>query len=90
LEIIGNIGGLTTAVETKCADYDIDNYTIYGNQANSDHYWLGQMRIVSLSFVHFDDRFYHRPADTEDKINYEVFANQLSMIASLMLTSYNK
>ena len=90
LEIIGNIGGLTSTVETKCADYDIDNYTIYGNQANSDHYWLGQMRIVSLSFVHFDDRFYHRPADTEDKINYEVFANQVSMIASVMLTSYNK
>ncbi len=90
LEIIGYVGGLKSSIETKCDKYGIDNYVLQGNQDNSDHYWLGQKRIVSLSFVHFDDRYYHRPADTEDKINYEVFANQLAMIASLMLTSYNK
>ncbi len=90
LEIIGNVGGLGKTIEAKCDDYGIENYIITGNQANSDHYWLGQMRIVSMSFVHFDDRYYHRPADTEDKINYDVFANQLSMIANLMLSSYNK
>ncbi|MFA5442834.1 MAG: M20/M25/M40 family metallo-hydrolase [Bacilli bacterium] len=90
LEIIGYAGGLTGSINTKCQEFGIENYTIYTNQANSDHYWLGDMNIVSLSFVHFDDRYYHRPADTEDKINYDIFVNQLSMIASLMLSSYNK
>lgn len=90
LEIIGNMGGLGTSLANKLEEYGISNYVIAGNQANSDHYWLGAMRIPSLSFVHFDDRYYHRPTDTEDKINYEIFANQLSMIANFMLVNYNK
>lgn len=90
LEIIGNYGGLTSSINNKCQEYGIENYIIAGNQANSDHYWLGALRIISLSFVHFDDRYYHTPNDTEDKINYDIFENQLAMIASLMLTSYNK
>lgn len=90
LEIIGNYGGLATSIHNKCDEYGISNYSLYANQANSDHYWLGAMRITSISFVHFDDRYYHTPNDTADKINYEIFANQLAMIASLMLSNYNK
>lgn len=90
LEIIGNYGSLTSSIENKCQEYDIENYIMPGNQPNSDHYYLGLLRIISLSFVHFDDRYYHTPNDTEDKINYDIFENQLAMIASLMLTSYNK
>ncbi|NMV81966.1 MAG: M28 family peptidase [Erysipelotrichia bacterium] len=90
LEIIGNYGGLTSSINNKCQEYGIENYIIAENQPNSDHYWLGALRIVSVSFVHFDDRYYHTPNDTEDKINYDIFVNQLAMIASLMLSSYNK
>ncbi|NCA96819.1 MAG: M28 family peptidase [Bacteroidia bacterium] len=90
LEIIGNYGNLANSINSTCAEYGISNYSLYGNQANSDHYWLGAMRITSISFVHFDDRFYHTPNDTIDKINYDVFSNQLKMISALMLSSYNK
>ncbi len=90
LEILGNMGNLGTSLANKLDEYGISNVYIGGNQPNSDHYWLGAMRIPSLSFVHFDDRYYHRPTDTEDKINYDIFVNQLAMIASFMLTNYNK
>lgn len=89
LEIIGYIGSLRNRLVSKCAEYAISNYAIEGNDPNSDHYWLGKMSIPSLSFVHFDDRYYHTPNDTIDKINYDVLLNQLSMISSLMLFSYN-
>jgi len=89
LEIIGYFGNLQSAVENKCGEYGIANYVLSGNQANSDHYWLGELKIPSLSFVHYDDRFYHTVNDTYDKIDFAILENQLSMIASLMLSKYN-
>lgn len=90
LEIYGNYGSATKLLTSTLEQYDISNYQILGNYAVTDHYWLAAMRIVSISFVHFDDRYYHTPLDTVDKIDFDVLVNQVEMIATFMLTLFNK
>lgn len=89
MEIYGNYGASTKTLKSTLEQYEIDNYELLTNQAVSDHYWLANMRILSLSFVHFDDRYYHTPNDTIDKIDFDVLVNQLEMVASFMLKLFN-
>lgn len=89
-EVYGNYGSTSQSLFSTLEQYNINNYQIIGNDAVSDHYWLANMKILSLSFVHFDDRYYHTPNDTIDKIDFDVLVNQVEMIASFMLKTFNK
>lgn len=90
LEVYGNYGSTTKSLRGFMDDYNIENYILEANHAVSDHYYLANKRMVSLSFVHFDDRFYHTPLDTYDKIDFDVLINQISMISRFLLTTFNK
>lgn len=83
-------GYITTEYQKAISDstkkYGITNYKIMNNAMDSDHYYFGQKRIPAMTFCHFDDRYYHRPGDSEDKINYSIMKIQLNMIGNIFLS----